>query len=383
MIGYGYSQSGRFLREFVRDGFNADERGRAAFDGLMISSAGAGGGSFNHRFAMPGQAGNSVLSVLRPVDLPPFTDDGLLAKARAARVSRRRSSIRSRPRNTGRAPDRSRIRATTGAPMRRWPRHRASTSWPALRIRWAGFRSRRAAINIGSFVNFAEQRWVTRALLVELDAWTRSDTRAAVVAVSGDRRKGELVPLEDVRFPKVPSFPFATYMPRVWRMDYGPEYTDDASDHDRAAADRRAVSRARAAGQRRRQRRRPAFGLPEVAVPLGTYTGWNVTVPQLSELAISERTRRRIRAVRQDERAAHRERRQPAVDRRTLQRTAGLSRQGQACRRRSRAPAVPACRRRAGRAAISRADVERRRSRSIRYRDAPRRATQAALASHR
>jgi hypothetical protein len=81
VIGFGYSQSGRFLREFVRDGFNQDERGRPAFDGLMISSAGAGGGSFNHRFATPGQAGNSVLSIFRPVDLPPFTDDGLLAKA--------------------------------------------------------------------------------------------------------------------------------------------------------------------------------------------------------------------------------------------------------------------------------------------------------------
>ena len=87
VIGYGYSQSARFLREFVRDGFNADERGRAAFDALMISSAGAGGGSFNHRFAMPGVAGNSVLSALRPVDLPPFTDEGLLARARAAGVT--------------------------------------------------------------------------------------------------------------------------------------------------------------------------------------------------------------------------------------------------------------------------------------------------------
>ena len=43
VIGFGYSQSGRFLREFVRDGFNQDERGRAVFDGLMIASAGAGG----------------------------------------------------------------------------------------------------------------------------------------------------------------------------------------------------------------------------------------------------------------------------------------------------------------------------------------------------
>src|SRR4029079_6462972 len=87
VIGYGYSQDGRLLREIVRDGFTQDERGRAAFDGLMIASAGAGGGSFNHRFAMPGQAGNSVLSILRPVDLPPFRDQGLLANARGARVT--------------------------------------------------------------------------------------------------------------------------------------------------------------------------------------------------------------------------------------------------------------------------------------------------------
>src|SRR5437763_2636644 len=55
----------------------------------MIASAAAGGGSFHQRFAMPGQAGNSVLSILRPVDLPPFTDDGLLAAAEAAHVTPR------------------------------------------------------------------------------------------------------------------------------------------------------------------------------------------------------------------------------------------------------------------------------------------------------
>src|SRR5262249_58544738 len=75
VIGYGYSQSASLLRTFVYQGFNADEQGRQAFDGLLVASAGAGRGSFNHRYAMPGQAGNSVLSVLRPVDLFPFTDD--------------------------------------------------------------------------------------------------------------------------------------------------------------------------------------------------------------------------------------------------------------------------------------------------------------------
>src|SRR6185503_15276032 len=49
VVGFGYSQSGRLLREFVRDGFNQDERGRASFDGLMIASAGAGGGRGDHQ----------------------------------------------------------------------------------------------------------------------------------------------------------------------------------------------------------------------------------------------------------------------------------------------------------------------------------------------
>ena len=49
--------------------------------------------------------------------------------------------------------------------------------------------------------------------------------------------KGELVPLADVRFPKVPSFPFTTYMPRVWRMDYGPQY--EAMEAGRSDRERR------------------------------------------------------------------------------------------------------------------------------------------------
>ena len=125
--------------------------------------------------------------------------------------------------------------------------------------------------------------------------------------------------------------------------------------------------------------------LPEVAVPLGTYTGWNITDSAVERARISERPRRRIRAVRQDEGAARRERRQPSLDRRALHRTAGLSRQGQACGGRSGPPAVPARRRRAGRAADSRADLERRRgerSTSDRYRDAAD-ASRGCLASHR
>jgi len=280
VIGYGYSQSGRFLREFVRDGFNADERGRGVFDGLMISSAGAGGGSFNHRFAMPGQAGNSVLSVLRPVDLPPFTDDGLLAKAESAGVTPKifytfssteywaRAGSLTHTSDEGRkdvplAPT-SRLYFLAGTPHS------------------SGVLPSRRPSSYRHFTNFAEQRWVARALVLDLDGWVRNDGEPPASQYPSIM-KGNLVAREEVWFPAVPSFPFATYMPQVWRMDYGPRYAATrviSIEPPRIGAPYRIlVPQVNPDGNDV-----GGIRLPEVAVPLGTYTGWNITIPQLGEL---------------------------------------------------------------------------------------------------
>jgi len=281
VIGYGYSQSGRFLREFVRDGFNADERGRQAFDGLMISSAGAGGGSFNHRFAMPGQAGNSVLSILRPVDLPPFRDQGLLANARGARVTPKifytfsSTEYWARAGSLTHTTDDGRADAPLDATSRLYFLAGTPHSMGGLPLS-------RGRDQYRQFVNFAEQRWVTRALLLELDAWTRGD-REPPASQYPTIAKGELVPLEDVHFPKVPSFPFTTYMPRVWHMDYGREYSSTRvitiEPPQTGEAYRVLVPQVNGDGNDV-----AGIRLPETAVPLGTFTGWNVTIPQLSEL---------------------------------------------------------------------------------------------------
>lgn len=84
---FGISQSGRFLRQFLHDGFNADERDRRVFDAVWPHIAGAGQGSFNERFAMPGYSSF-------PATRFPFTDleqqepggrrDGLLTVYQAA-----------------------------------------------------------------------------------------------------------------------------------------------------------------------------------------------------------------------------------------------------------------------------------------------------------
>ena len=70
----GISQSGRFLRHFIYQDFNADEKGRQVMDGIIAHVAGAGRGSFNHRFAQPSRDAQPMSSLFFPTDLFPFTD---------------------------------------------------------------------------------------------------------------------------------------------------------------------------------------------------------------------------------------------------------------------------------------------------------------------
>lgn len=95
VIGEGRSQSGRALRMFLHEGFNADEAGRIVFDGVMPVIAGGGQGFFNHRFASPTRTATEHSGHLYPVDVFPFaygeeTDpfsgraDSLLRRARAS-----------------------------------------------------------------------------------------------------------------------------------------------------------------------------------------------------------------------------------------------------------------------------------------------------------
>jgi hypothetical protein len=93
----GISQTGRFLRHLVWQGFNADEEGRQVFDALLVYVAGAGRGSFNHRFAQPSRDAQPLSPLFYPTDVFPFTDNpetdpkngiaaGLLDSARAEHV---------------------------------------------------------------------------------------------------------------------------------------------------------------------------------------------------------------------------------------------------------------------------------------------------------
>jgi hypothetical protein len=71
--GHGISQSGRFVRDFLYQGFNEDEKGRMVFDGLMPDVAGSRKTWTNFRFAQPGMYAQEHEAHLQPGDQFPFT----------------------------------------------------------------------------------------------------------------------------------------------------------------------------------------------------------------------------------------------------------------------------------------------------------------------
>jgi len=71
--GLGISQSGRFVRDYLYQGFNQDELGRMVFDGLMPDVAGSRKTWTNFRFAQPGRYSREHEAHLQPGDQFPFT----------------------------------------------------------------------------------------------------------------------------------------------------------------------------------------------------------------------------------------------------------------------------------------------------------------------
>ena len=95
-IGFGLSQSGRYLHDYLYLGFNADEAGRTVFDGLMPHISGGKKTFTNYRFSQPGRSPYEHADMLYPGADFPFTypvttdsvsgkSDGFLARCLAVR----------------------------------------------------------------------------------------------------------------------------------------------------------------------------------------------------------------------------------------------------------------------------------------------------------
>ncbi|MBI3046888.1 MAG: hypothetical protein HYY76_01120 [Acidobacteria bacterium] len=88
-IAFGSSQTGRWLRDFVYEGFNADERNRRVFDGVMPHIGGGGAVLLNERWSTPTSllmetATRFPFSDRKQRDPVTGAEEGLLENPRAA-----------------------------------------------------------------------------------------------------------------------------------------------------------------------------------------------------------------------------------------------------------------------------------------------------------
>jgi hypothetical protein len=288
LIAYGYSQSGRFLRDFLYRGFNADERRRIVFDGVLDTASGAGRGSFNHRYALPGEAGNSVGSFLRAVDLFPFADmpvpdlegaaEGLLDRARLDRVQPRIFHLLNSSEYWARAGS---LLHTTPDGRRAVPEAEGTRTYAFAGTahgprRHTLFLEKNTRADL-PYNDNPDMALALPALVVALDRWIAGG--AEPPRSYHPRLGSSLVPPAELRFPSIPGVVPPNGPPPVWQLGLGPQYRSQGI-----------ITEPPTLGERY------ALLVPQVdedgnelgswrgltsSVPLGTYTAWNPQDPAL------------------------------------------------------------------------------------------------------
>ncbi len=272
-VGIGISQAGRFMRDFVHQGFNADETGAQVFDGMIAHIAGSRKTFTNYRFAQPGRYSRQHEDHAFPGDQFPFTyvsthdpltdrTDGVLNVCRGtgtcpkvmhtdtgtefwqARASLLVTDARGRALDM---PDDVRLYSFAGT-----QHYTIAGSAPA---------ARKACVFPN---NPAHIGTVMRALVSSMRAWV-TDGVAPPASRFPNLRDATLVAPEKLGMPALPGLASAATINRLNVLDHaktppaaGPAYpvfvpAVDADGNERAG-----------------------IRLPHVAVPLATHTGWNL-----------------------------------------------------------------------------------------------------------
>jgi hypothetical protein len=281
-LAFGVSQSGRFLRTYLYYGFNRDEGNRKVFDGVIAHVAGAGRGSFNHRFAQPSRDGHPYLNFFYPTDIFPFTDaserdpesgvtDGLLTHAGAPELLPKIFYTNSEYEYWGRAASliHTTIDGASDAPLMDNVR---------IYLLAAGQHGPGAFPPVQTIGqqrnNPLDYRWAMKALLLAMDRWTANGT-APPPSRYPRVSDSTLVPPDRLRFPKVPGVTTSTAVHRAYRADYGPKFATDGvvtvEPPRLGTAFPILVPQVDADGNGI-----AGVKMPELVVPLATYTGWNL-----------------------------------------------------------------------------------------------------------
>jgi len=280
-LAFGVSQSGRFLRHFLELGMNADMAGRRVFDGVFSHVAGAGKVFANHRFGMPGRTATQHEDRLFPENWFPFSM-AMSADPIGGRVC-------------GILPAQSTGLKVieTNSSTEYWQK---GASLIHTDLGWGGdlFRPEDTRVYLiagtqhggrpgvdprpGPCVNPRNPHSATpalRALFVALEEWVRDGApppASRVPAVS----TGSAVPAGAIRMPRVNGF---AHPPGGNPVAAPVDWIDPPEGGDGAVYETH-VSQVDEDGNEV-----AGIRLPQIEVPLGTHSGWNVYRAQPLELA--------------------------------------------------------------------------------------------------
>lgn len=290
VYGEGISQNGRFLRDFLYQGFNADEDGRIALDGVLAHVAGAGRGSFNYRFAQPSRDAQPTSSVFFPTDVFPFTDQpekdplteevgGLLDRAGTDKVVPRIFFSNTSYEYWGRAAALIHVSADgkQDAPISDSVRVYYFTGLQHFSGPFPPEKGK------GDLLGQQPQsplpiRYFWRAMIANMDAWVRSDTLPPASSYP-KISDGTLVPLRDYALPAIPGVNRPHEANQAYRLDFGTRWSDgilSVQPPKVGALFPVLVPQVNEDGNER-----DGVRLPEITVPLATYTSWNLRDPSI------------------------------------------------------------------------------------------------------
>lgn len=288
VIGQGLSQSGRAIRMFLHEGFNADEQGRQVFDGVMPTIAGGGQGFFNHRFASPTRTNTQHSGHLYPADVFPFTygeevdpfsgrRDGILRRARAAGAVPKVMHL-----DTS-----SEYWHRSGSLVVTDPRgERDAELPPEVRVYVFGGTQHSPAAGPSARGQLQPStipyRPFQQTLFLALDRWITSGTppppsvhpRIADGTLAGWKA-------EEAGWRPLPGVAYPTVIQQPERLDYGPAFAEHRRiDHQPPRRTGQTYG-VRTPALDADNNERGVLKLPPVAVPVATWTGWNLRAPAI------------------------------------------------------------------------------------------------------
>ena len=290
VYGEGISQNGRFLRDFLYQGFNADQEGRIALDGVLAHVAGAGRGSFNYRFAQPSRDAQPTSSIFFPTDIFPFTDlpendpvsgesGGLLDRAVAEKVVPRIFFSNTSYEYWGRVAALIHVSADG--------KHDAPISDNVRIYHFTGLQHFSGPFPPakGKLDLLGQQpqsplpvKYFWRAMIANMDAWVRNGLLPPPSSYP-KIADGTLVPLQDYAPPAIPGVNRPHEANQAWRVDFGTNWRDGILSIQPPKVSEPfpvLVPQVDADGNER-----DGVRLPEITVPLATYASWNLRDPSI------------------------------------------------------------------------------------------------------